>query len=88
MFQNTSSSLPAIYQPPEADTEQGGRPEEPAGEGDQAGVLPWWPGTQGGHRAGLLPQSASPESVSSPQHSHQGALSDGQLGAQLQSAGQ
>ena len=88
MFQNTSSSLPAIYQPPEANTEQGGWTEEPASQGDQTGVLSWRAGTQGSHRAGLLPQPASPESVPSPQHRHQGALPDGQLGAGLQPSGQ
>ena len=55
MFQNTSSSLTAIYQPPEAAAEQDWRPEEPARERDQTGGLSWWTGTQGGHRAGLLP---------------------------------
>ena len=56
MFQNTSSSLTAIYQPPEAAAEQDWRPEEPARERDQTGGLSWWwTGAQGCHRAGLLP---------------------------------
>ena len=83
MFQNTSSSLPAIYQPAEAAAKQDSRPEEPAWAGDQTGVLPRRSGTQGSHGAGLLSQSTSRQSLPRPQ-----PLSDRQLGAQLQCAGQ